>query len=300
MSATATRPPGVTPSRPQRTRGLSLRTKRGLAIIPLYVPIVIAAFFFVLPLFWMALGAFKTPSEAVSFPPALVPTGGVSNFADVFNAIPFLRYFLNSAVIAVLSTAGAVFSASLAGYAFARLRSRASRPLFVVVLGTLMVPPYILIIPTFSLYQSLGWLNTYLPMTVPSFLGVGTGLYIFLMRQFFLGIPADLIDAAKVDGASVFRTFFTVALPLARPAIITVALFQFVASWNDFFTPLVYLTDSQLYTLPVATRLFQGLYSTSFGPLMAMSTLSILPVVVLFLISQRFFVQGIATTGLTG
>jgi len=302
VSIPATKRPNA--SRPRHEPGgrrLILAGRRGLSAIPLYVPMCIAAVFFVLPFVWMVSGAFKSPSEILTFPPKLIPRHGTTaNFSVATDTIPLGRYFFNSAFIAIVSTVGAVACSALAGFGFAHVRGRGRNIWFGILLATMMIPYYVTIIPTFSLYESLGWLNTYLPLTVPAFLGVGGGFYIFLMRQFFLGIPRDLFEAARIDGASLFRCFWQVALPLAKPALITVALFQFVASWNDFFGPLVYLSDSKMYTLPVAIRFFQGLHNSDFGPMMAMTCLTVLPVLLLFLTAQRFFVQGIATTGTTG
>lgn len=294
-----TRPTSAPPT--PGPRRLRLVSRRGVSAIPLYVPLIIAAVFFVLPFVWMISGAFKTPSDVLSFPPKLIPhPATLANFRTAAGDVPLGRYFFNSAFIAIVSTIGALFSSSLVGFGFARVRGRGRHFWFGVLLATMMIPYYVTIIPTFSLYQSIGWLNTYLPLTVPSFLGVGGGFYIFLMRQFFLGIPRDLFEAARIDGAGLLRSYLQIALPLARPALITVGLFQFVASWNDFFGPLVYLSDSRMYTLPVAIRFFQGLHTADFGPMMAMTSLTVLPVLILFLVAQRFFVQGIATTGSTG
>lgn len=282
-------------------RSLPLRVRGKVAIVPLYVPLAVAGFFFILPFIWMVTGAFKTPSQIVAFPPTWLPRPfTMTNFDQAWTSVPIVRYAINSAIIALGSTLGMLMSCSLTGYGFARFHAPGRNVWFVVVLATLMIPYYVTIIPQYVLFQKLGWLNTYLPLIVPSFFGVGGGLYIFLMRQFFLSLPRELDEAAVIDGASAFGTFWRIALPLARPALIVVALFQFVAGWNDFFAPLVYLTNSSLYTLPVGTAIFEGAHTGYIGPLMAMSTVTVLPVLIVFLCAQRFFVQGIATTGLTG
>ena len=276
-------------------------TRKNLLRIPVYVVLCIAAFFFILPFLWMISGAFKVPSQILSYPPTFIPTPfTLQNFSAVWDSNPLLRYFWNSLVIATVSTLGTLISSSLVAFGFARMKARGKNIWFILLLSTLMIPYYVTIIPTFSLYQNLGWLNTYLPLTVPSFLGVGGAFYIFLLRQFFLTIPRELDEAATIDGASFFGIYWRIILPLSKPALVTVALFQFVASWNDFFAPLIYLSNSNMYTLPVAVRFFQGLYSTNIGPLMAMATLTILPILILFLFAQRMFVQGVATTGIKG
>jgi multiple sugar transport system permease protein len=285
----------------QNARGTRKNVRRGLVLVPTYVVLCIAAFFFVLPFLWMISGAFKIPSQIVTYPPAFIPNPfTLLNFSTVWDSIPFLRYFWNSLFIAVVSTIGTLLSSSLVAFGFARLRARGKNIWFILLLSTLMIPYYVTIIPTFSLYQNLGWLNTYLPLTVPSFLGVGGAFYIFLLRQFFLNIPRELDEAAKLDGASFFSVYWRIMLPLSKPALVTVALFQFVASWNDFFAPLIYLSNSNMYTLPVAVRFFQGLYSANLGPLMAMACLTIFPILILFLFAQKMFVQGVATTGIKG
>ncbi|WP_049572357.1 carbohydrate ABC transporter permease [Streptomyces sp. SBT349] len=291
MSATVPAPPPG--------HALRLRLTRGrIALVPLYVPLTIAAVFFVLPFVWMISGAFKGPSEITGYPPTLLPERfGADNFTQAAGDVPLWRYLWNSVLVAVVSTVGTVLCASLAAFAFAYMRARGSRLLFGLVLSTMMLPPFIILIPSYSIYQWLGWLDTYLPLTVPHFLGVGGAFSIFLLRQFFLGIPKEIFEAARIDGAGRLRQYATIALPLAKPALITVALFQFVASWNDFFGPLIFLTDSSKFTLPVGIRFFQGLYATEYGTLMAASCVSVVPVLLLFLVAQRFFVQGIATTG---
>ncbi|GGW85135.1 carbohydrate ABC transporter permease [Streptomyces caelestis] len=280
-------------------RALRLPLTRGrVALVPLYVPLCIAAFFFVLPFLWMLSGAFKDASEIAAYPPRLLP-GNLDgrNFSASAAGVSLWRYFGNSLFVAVVSTIGTLVCSSMAAFAFAHLRSRARRPLFATLLATMMLPPFITLIPSYAIYQELGWLDSYLPLTVPSFLGVGCAFYIFLLRQFFLGIPKELFEAARIDGAGRLRQFVAIALPLSRPALITVGLFQFVASWNDFFGPLIFLTDASKFTLPVAVNFFQSLYAADYGRLLAVSCVTVAPVILLFLIAQKFFVQGIATTG---
>jgi multiple sugar transport system permease protein len=289
--------PAGNTSRKQVQRVIS----KGFIRVLTYIVLCLAAFLFILPFIWMISGAFKQPSQIVTFPPTFIPYPfTLQNFTVVWQSIPLLRYFWNSLFIAVVSTFGTVACSSLVAFGFARIRAKGKNIWFIILLSTMMVPYYVTIIPTFSLYQHLGWLNTYLPLTVPSFLGVGGAFYIFLLRQFFLSIPRDLDEAATIDGAGYLSIFWHIALPLSKPALVTVALFQFVASWNDFFAPLIYLSNSNMYTLPVAVSFFQGLYGAEPGPLMAMACVTVLPIIILFLFAQRVFVQGIATTGIKG
>jgi multiple sugar transport system permease protein len=296
----AQKPPATTLT-PQISGSLQRTSRRSVGLVLTYVVLCVTAFFFILPFIWMISGAFKVPSQILTYPPSFIPHPfSLQNFAYVWQSIPLLRYFWNSVVIAVISTIGTVACCSLVAFGFARIRGKGRNFWFIVLLSTMMIPSYVTIIPTFSLYGSLGWLNTYLPLTVPSFLGVGGAFYIFLLRQFFLSIPRELDEAATLDGAGFFSIYWRIVLPLSKPALVTVALFHFVASWNDFFSPLIYLSNANMYTLPVAVRFFQGLYSTQLGPMMAMACVSVLPVMLIFLFAQRVFVQGIATTGIKG
>lgn len=277
---------------------------RGAALLgraALYAVLVVVALVFLLPFIWMISGAFKDPSQILTIPPAWIPhPATMANFDQAFAMVPVPRYYLNSLIIAVGSTAGTLFSACVVGYGFARLPARGKNVWFIVALATMMVPFQVTLFPQYALYFKLGWVNTYLPLLVPPFLGVGGALFIFLMRQFFLSIPAELEEAAVIDGCSTIGVFWRIMLPLAKTAMVTVIIFQFVFSWNDFFGPLIYLTNSNLYTLPLGIATFQSAYGTDVGPLLAISLLAVIPLLILFFIGQRTFVQGIATTGLKG
>jgi multiple sugar transport system permease protein/sn-glycerol 3-phosphate transport system permease protein len=195
---------------------------------------------------------------------------------------------------------GTLFSCSFAAYGFARLRAPGSNFIFMLVLGTLMLPSAVTLVPTYLMFNSLGWVDTFLPLVVPSFFG--SAFFIFLLRQFYMTIPVELEDAAKIDGASVYRIWWSIMLPLSQPVLATVAVFTFVATYNDFFTPLIYLSNEDNYTIAVALSFFQG--SPRIGPqmhlLMAAVTMSILPPLLLFLAAQRYFVRGIVMSGIKG
>ncbi|QQE77960.1 carbohydrate ABC transporter permease [Alicyclobacillus sp. SO9] len=268
----------------------------------MYVILVFFGMLFLLPFIWMLLGAFKKPDAIMTIPPISFPHPvTVVNFKQAFQLAPITRYYFNSLVVSVLSTVGALFSATVVGYGFARLQGRGKNVLFFIALSSMMIPAQVTLFPQYLLYYKIGWVNTYLPLIIPTFLGVsGTTLFIFLMRQFFLSIPKEIEEAAAIDGCSTLSTFFRIMLPLTKPALITVALFEFVFSWNDFFGPLIYLNNSNLYTLPVAVATFSSEFGLELGPLLAMSVLALVPVLILFFIGQRMFVQGIVTTGLKG
>jgi multiple sugar transport system permease protein len=257
------------------------------------------------PLFWMLGTSFKSPEEIASniglIPHEFTP----SNFSEGWNKfdVAFGRFFLNSALVATLTVVGNTVSCLLAAYALGRLRFRLRGFWFAVMIGTLLLPGHVLIIPQYILVRTLGLVGgdfPYLPLLVPHFLAT-EAFFVFLMVQFMRGIPRELDEAAVIDGASAFSVFRHVVLPLSRPALVTTAIFSFIWTWNDFFRQLVYVSDLEKYTVPVALRLFidsQG--QSEIGPMFAMSVLSLLPVFLFFLAFQKMLVEGINTSGLKG
>jgi multiple sugar transport system permease protein len=253
-----------------------------------------------LPFFWMLSTSLKANEAIFAIPPRWIPeTLHWANYREVFERMPFLLYFRNTTVITVMTIIGTVLSSSLVAYSFACLRWRGRDALFIFVIATMMLPLQVIMIPLFVLFKEFGWLNTYKPLIVPAFLG-GGAFNIFLMRQFFLSLPSDLFDAARIDGASEWRIYWGIALPLARPALVTVALLTFMFAWNDFLGPLIYLSDQSKNTLALGLALFTGQHQTDWGVLMAASLLMLLPVVLLFFFFQRYFIRGLAMTGLKG
>lgn len=264
-----------------------------------HTALIILSLIFLLPFFWMFSGSVKTSTELVALPITWWPqTVDLSNYVYGLQALPFALFIFNTLVICVLSMAGAVFSCAFVAYGVSRIDWPLRTPLFVLILATTMLPFYVTVVPLFTLFRSLGWVNTYLPLIVPTFLGVP--FYIFLLRQFFLTIPRDLSDAAKIDGANELAIFFRVILPLAKPALAAVALFQFLASWSDFLGPLIYLSDTSKYTVSVGLSAFQGQYNGEYGAIMAVSVILVIPVVIVFFFAQRTFIQGITLTGVKG
>lgn len=257
----------------------------------------VLALLFVFPFIVMLSTAFKEIGDIFTAPPSLLPkTWTLGNFAQAFEEIPFWRYIGNTFLVAGLSVLGTVITCPLVAYALAKVRWRGSRPLLVVVLTTMMLPPQVTLIPVFLIWNGLGAIGTYLPLVVPAFLG--TPFLIFMIRQFLMGVPNELIEAARIDGASEFRTYVTIVLPIARPAIVTAAVFQFVWSWTDFLNPLIYLTDPSQYTLSIGLYSFFGQNDIAWGPLMAACVLFTLPALFVFLIGQRFFIGGISAGAL--
>lgn len=254
---------------------------------------------FLIPFFWMVTGALKTGADLNAFPAVWFPrTLTLENVVAGVQTFPFLRYLFNTLVICAFSMVGAALSSSFVAYGLARIEWRWRTPLFVIILATMMIPFYITMVPLFTMFREMGWTNTYLPLIVPHFLGVP--FYIFLLRQFFLTIPKELSESARLDGANELHIYWRIILPLARPALAAVALFQFLASWNDLLGPLIYLSDADTYTLSLGLTFFRMEYSTQFGPLMAASTVVVIPVIVVFFFAQRTFIQGITLTGVKG
>jgi multiple sugar transport system permease protein len=261
--------------------------------------LIIMAAAFVLPLYWMVVTALKTSQELTAYPPTLFPSSlAWDNFIDTVNFIPFGRYFLNTLIITVLSVLGAVFSSLVVAYGFSHIEWPGRDFLFYVVVATIFIPFPVTIVPLFVLFAKLGWIDTYLPLIVPMWFGAAFPgpLYIFLLRQYLKQIPLELTDAARVDGAKEWQVLLHVVLPLARPALAVVAIFATVYTWNDFLGPLIYLQDESRYTLAIGLQFYRSQYDVEFNLLMGASTLVILPLVVLFLLFQRQFIEG-ATAG---
>ncbi len=278
-------PPGRTLSRGRRITKHALLI--GFGLVMLY------------PLLWMVSSSFK-PTETIFRDPSIWPTEfDLSNYTEGWTALthPFHYYMWNSAVIAILSVAGNLLSCSLAAYAVARLQFRGRNFFFALMLATLMLPIHVLIVPQYVLFSQLDWINTILPLVVPKFLA-HDAFFIFLMVQFIRGLPRELDEAARIDGCGHFRIYWRIIMPLCVPALATSAVFTFIWTWNDFFSQLIFLTDPDQYTMPIALRSFldaQG--ETSWGQLFAMSIVGLAPIFGFFLAGQRYLTQGVATTG---
>jgi multiple sugar transport system permease protein len=254
------------------------------------------------PVVWMIASSFKPESEIFTdlapWPSSLSPRAYLEGWNGLQNS--FGRFFLNSMIVSSLAVTGNVIACSLAAFAFARLDFPLKRLWFTLMLGTLMLPYHVTLVPQYVLFLNLGWVNTFLPLVVPKFLAADA-FFIFLMVQFFRGIPRELDEAATIDGCGPFRLYWMVILPLSRPVLATAAIFSFIWTWDDFFGPLIYLNDTVNYTVPLALRAFVDSSGRSeWGPLFAMSTLSLVPVFLVFLFGQRLIIHGIATQGLKG
>lgn len=252
------------------------------------------------PLIWLVSTSLKEPSAIFILPPRWIPDPiRWQNYPEALTAQPFLRFFLNTVIITVLSTLGTVLTASMAAFAFARLRFPARGLLFGLVISTLMLPSVVTLIPTFILFRYLRWIDTFLPLIVPYWFG-GGAFNIFLMRQFFLTIPLELDEAARIDGANNYRIYAQIAVPLAKPALATVVIFSIIAHWNEFVLPLIYLHSTEKWTMAIGLQGFSDLYSTQWHWLMAASTVMVLPLIILFFSAQRYYLEGIQMSGIAG
>lgn len=285
--------PAVRPKARRKSRDVT-----GRAPWWLFVVLILGLLAMVGPFVWMLLGAFKTNADFIRTTPTLLPERWtLDNFSQLFSKRDFFRYFLNSAGIAVVVTAANVLFCSMAGYALAKLKFAGHRPLMGLTLATLMVPGSVTLVPLFVLMSKLGLVNTYAAVTVPFFAGA---FGVFLMRQFMLGIPRELEDAAQIDGCGSLRILWLIVLPLSRGAVATLAIFTFLGFWNEFTWPYLVINEASSMTMPVALIQFKGDYWSNYGQLMAGATISALPAIVVFLLAQRMIIRSITLTGIKG
>jgi multiple sugar transport system permease protein len=257
-----------------------------------FVLLAIGSLLILSPVWWMISTSLKTMAEVMQYPPSFFPSEWKwENYARTWEAAPFTLYTINTVTITFLVVAGSVLVNSFIAYGFAKIPFRGKKILFALVLSTMMIPGFVTLIPQYVLFSELNWVNTYYPLVVPSFFG--SAFFIFLLRQFYMTIPNELIEAAKMEGASHFYIWWKIGIPLIKPALATVAIFSFNGAWNDFLSPLLYLNDENLYTLQLGLQVFKGQMNTQWNYLMAGSLLVLLPVIVLFFIFQKYFIQGI-------
>jgi multiple sugar transport system permease protein len=274
--------------------------KRALSVLR-HAALIIATFIFLLPFYWMVISSLKENTLVFSNPVQWFPSPiRWQNFIEALDypGFPFLKFLWNSTYYAGLVTIGTVFSCSLAGYAFARLRFPGRDLLFGLTVASLMIPGIVTFIPVFILFKNINWLGSYLPLIVPAFFG--NAFFIFMMRQFFSGLPEELADAARVDGAGEFAIFFRIMLPLVKPALLVTAVFTFLWTWHEFFGPLIYLSNQEQYPLSLGLYAFRSRRTTEWGLMMAGAVMTTLPLIILFFIAQRYFLEGIKLSGLKG
>lgn len=271
---------------------------RAVSTVVSYAVLILGGVTMLVPFLWMVSTSLKEPSAVFLYPPQWIPKPVVwSNYVTAWQVVPFGRFYLNSIFVAVAVTAGQVFTSSLAAYAFARLRFPGRDKLFFLYLATMMIPSSVTMIPVFILLKMIGWIDTYKALIIPAiFSAYGT----FMLRQFFMSLPRDLEDAAKIDGCGFLGIYWRVVLPLSKPAMATLTTFTFMASWGNFMWPLIVINSMEKMPLPVGLASFQGLYTTDWPLLMAGSVMVMVPVILLFVFNQRFFTEGIKLSGIHG
>jgi multiple sugar transport system permease protein len=264
-----------------------------------YILLLVGAAVFMLPFLWMLSTSLKDPKNVFVFPPQLIPNPiRLANYAEGWTRLPFTQFAVNTIIITAGNLLGDVLTSAIVAYSFARLRAPGKDALFVLVLATMMVPAEVTRVPLYIVFSRLGWVNTFLPLMVPSWFAYP--FFVFLLRQFFASIPYDLDDAARIDGASTFGIFWRIIMPLARPALAAVAIFSFVGNWNDFQGPLIYLSNLEHYTLALGLHMLQGGRYIFIHHVMAISVVIVLPILILYFSAQRYFIQGVTLTGIKG
>jgi multiple sugar transport system permease protein len=261
-----------------------------------YLLLIAGAIVMLVPFFWMLSTSLKESFQVFSFPPKWIPDPiKWDNYILTFNSLPFGKWLVNTVVITASTIVGTLLSCTIVAYGFARFRARGRNVLFLVMLATMMLPSAVTMIPVFYLFKSLGWINTFYPLIVPAFFG--NAFFIFLLRQFYMSIPTELEDAAKIDGLGTVGILWRIIVPLTLPALTTVAIFQFNGAWNDFMGPLLYLSKPDLYTLALGINFFKSQNDVQWNYLMAASLVTMLPSLILFFVGQKYFIEGISLSG---
>lgn len=262
--------------------------------------LVLGAIMMLVPYVWMLSTSLKDPGEIFTYPPNFIPSYlRWQNYSEALSILPFGQWYYNTTYISLMGTLGTVLSASLVGFAFARLRAPGRDVLFVALIATMLLPEQVTMVPVFLIFKQLNWVDTWSPLIVPAFFG-GGAFNVFLCRQFFLTLPLELDDAAKIDGCGVLGIYWRILLPLSKPVLAAVMVFSFVGRWNEFLHPVIYLHTQSKYVISIGLRLFRDYDATSWHWLMAASVVTMLPCLLIFFFAQKLFVQGIATTGIKG
>ncbi|RIK45083.1 MAG: sugar ABC transporter ATP-binding protein [Chloroflexi bacterium] len=289
------------PSKPvAKSSPVPIRLRNLLSHLGWHLVLIFFGILLIAPLVWLVSTSLKEPGAIFVLPPRWIPNPvRWQNYPEALTAQPFLRFFLNTLNITFFATLGTVVTASMAAYGFARLRFPLRSFWFGVVISTLMLPSIVTLIPTFILFRWLRWIDTFYPLIVPYWFG-GGAFFIFLLRQFFLTVPLELDEAARIDGASNYRIYWQIILPLAKPALATVIIFSIINHWNEFVLPLIYLHSTDKWTMAIGLQGFSDLYSTQWHWLMAASTVMVAPLIILFFSAQRYYLEGIHMSGLAG
>ena len=277
----------------------SITFGRIVTTILMQVILIILAFMSLFPFIWMVSSSLKGNTEIFSYPPRLLPdVPRWGNYIKAMTSVNFGRGFFNSMKLAVINTIGQVLTSAMAGYALGKLRFKGSNLIFSGFIGVMMIPYTVIVIPLFSIFNKLGLVNTHLGIILMTFAYMPMG--VFLCRQFIMALPNDLFYAALIDGASYGKIFFTVVLPLIKPAIASLAIFAFLWNWNSYFTPMIFLTSQEKYTVPLLLQMFKGKHSTDWSLIMAASTIAVLPSMIVYLFGQKYIIEGITITGMKG
>lgn len=278
-----------------------MKTKKKVSIggILLHIVLIIGSFLMIFPFLWTIGSSLKNMTQIFAIPPVWIPNPVVwQNYVDSFNAMPFDRAYWNSFYITAIVVVAQVFTGSMAAYAFAKLKFKGSGALFVLFLATMMIPKQVTMIPLYLIMDRLNWLNTHLPLIVPG--ALFNAFAVFLLRQFIRGIPKELEEAAIIDGANPARVYWSVVLPLIRPAIAAMSIFIFMGSYNNFMDALIYLSSPDKFTVPLLLNNFKGLYVTNWSYMMAGATISVIPIIIVYLFAQKYIIEGITLTGIKG
>lgn len=273
--------------------------RKALSALGVYGALTAISLVMLVPFLWMLSTSFKEPQAIFTYPPQLFPTTFKwENYMDVFTLIPFERFYFNSVYISLVVVAGTVFFASLAGYAFAKIPFSGRNIVFLVLLSAMMIPHEVTAIPMFLFMRDLNWIDTHLPLILLPIFGAGGVFGIFVMRQFFITVPTELEEAAMIDGCNRFRIYWQIMLPIAKPGMATLTIFTFVTVWNEFFDPLIFINSRELMTLPLGLSLFTDEVGTSWHYLMSATVMATVPLLIVFFMAQKRFIEGVAMTGL--
>jgi ABC-type glycerol-3-phosphate transport system permease component len=275
------------------------RVVRGIWRVVLYVVVVLGTIVFTFPFLWMIKSSVTPADEMLLFPPKIIPSAIVwENYLRAWTNLPFAMFYRNTIFITLTGMIGVIISSSVVAFAFARMRWPGRDKFFIVMIATLMLPNHVTLIPTYVAFAQLGWINTFLPLLAPEW--TGWPFIIFLMRQYMMTIPLEMDDAARIDGCGWLQLFTRIIMPLSGPVLGVAAIYSFQYHWNAFDRPLIYLNRLELFTVPLGMAMLNSRYSTDFGATMAMATVSLIPVIAIFFIAQRYFIQGVTVTGVKG
>lgn len=277
-----------------------MKSKKKISKSIIYIILLFISFVCLVPFYWMIRSSLMDMSQIFTMPPIWIPKPiKFSNYKEALTMLPFGRYFLNTLFVVVFTVLGTVITSSLCAYSFSRIEWKGRDTVFGILLTAMMIPFAVTLIPTFIGWQKLGVVNSYAPLIVPAWFGGGV-FNVFLLRQFFRTIPKELDEAARIDGAGHFTIYSKIIIPLSKPSLIVVSLFSFMGSWNDFLGPLVYLNDGDKFTLSLGLMQFQGMYSAQWQYMMAAATVVLIPIVIIFFIGQKYFIEGISMSGMKG